>query len=108
MKETTKAMIRTARQERKRSSPYYANRALAIVQKYFPKVTVVKDLEKDQVFEVTSADVKSAAGGRKRHAECAAALACVRQFHLDGAIISRSRGYLVKGTTATRGETTAS
>lgn len=84
------------------ASEYESNRALAIVHKYFPKVAEVKDATRALAIQVTKQD--TTARGRKKHTACALAKACNRRLHLDGAIISMSRAYLVKGTTATRYE----
>lgn len=84
------------------AADYIGNRALAIVHKYFPNVHTVKDARRAVTLEVRPKDTKTK--GRKRHTACALAQACNRQFGLDGAIISMSRAYLVKGDVATRYE----
>src|SRR5262245_23232652 len=77
-----------------------SNNALAIVHKFFPDVTTVKDATRDINIDVTAADARSK--GLKNHQACALALACRRKFHLDGAVVARSTVYLVKDNIATR------
>lgn len=72
--------------------------ALSIVRKYHPKVTRVVDAKKSIKINVTKNDCKG--GSKKSPSSCAMARACERDF--DGAIISTSIAYLVKGTKATR------
>jgi len=74
--------------------------ALAIVRKYFPDVTAVRDARCSTKIEVTSKD--NATAKRYAHKECAFAVACKRQEHLDGVIISVSTAYLIKAGIATR------
>ena len=74
--------------------------ALAIVQRFFPKVTHVHDATRHVSVEVTRAETRSKAV--RDHRECAMALACRRKFKMDGVVVSRSAAYLVKGTEATR------
>jgi len=74
--------------------------ALSIVRKFYPNVKSIKDATKPLVIEVTPADVKTSRV--KSHRGCALAVACKRKMHLDGAVISRSIGYLVKDRAATR------
>jgi hypothetical protein len=73
---------------------------LATVNKFFPKVKVVVDANRNAFIEVTKADASSKAV--KNHNACAMAVACKRKFKLDGVIISRSVAYLIKGTQARR------
>ncbi len=75
-------------------------RALKIVQKYHPNVTSVVDSKNDLVIEVTDHDDKNSK--IKNHAHCAMAEACQRQEHADGAIISVSSAYIIKGDVAIR------
>jgi hypothetical protein len=72
--------------------------ALGIVQKYHPEVTKVVDARKNLEIEVTESDCKYAQ--RKNAKDCAMARATKRQY--DGAIISSSSAYVIKGDTATR------
>lgn len=74
------------------------NSALGIVQRYHPEVTKVMDAKKNITIEVTEAD--RTAGSKKEPGACALARACERSY--DGAIISTSTIYLVKGRTAFR------
>lgn len=73
---------------------------LNLIHKYFPAVTLVKDSKDSIPIEVTKRDASSKEV--KNHGACAMAVACKRAFHLDGAIISRSVAYLVKGNTAVK------
>ncbi len=75
-------------------------KALAIVQKFYPNVTVVKDAAKELKIEVTEKDCLSRKV--KSHTECALALACKREYGLDGIIIAMRVAYMVKGTEAVR------
>jgi hypothetical protein len=72
--------------------------ALGIVQKYFPNVTKVVDAKRARIISVTPQDCKDAK--RKAPDACALATACEREY--DGAIISLSTAYLVKGDKAER------
>lgn len=76
------------------------SRSLRIVNEFFPDVTTVHDATKGITIEVTKHDAATSA--KKDHKTCAAAVACKRQMHLDGVIISRAIAYMVKGTVATR------
>lgn len=73
-------------------------KALAIVQKYHPSVTRVVDAKRSIVITVTERDCKTAKRMAPDH--CALATACEREY--DGAIISLSTAYLIKGTVAER------
>lgn len=86
---------------KKQKSPYGANRALAIVNKFFPGVKAVKDSNEPLRISVTATDTK--APGRKKHAECVIANACKRGLGMD-ALVSVSRVYLIKNGVATRYE----
>lgn len=72
--------------------------ALKIVQKYHPEVEEVVDATKAVTINVTSADCK--AGEMKDPSACALAHAACRTY--DGAIISLSVAYLIRGKRATR------
>lgn len=74
--------------------------ALSIVKRFFLNVENVIDAKGNARIEVTKGDCNSKAV--RSHGECAMAVACKRQLHLDGVIISRSVAYLVKGKTARR------
>lgn len=72
--------------------------ALSIVRKYHPAVTMMVDAAKPISFQVTKADCSR---GKKGSPEsCALARAAGRQW--DGAVISRTRAYLIKGKRAIR------
>jgi hypothetical protein len=72
--------------------------ALGIVRKYYPQVTRLVEAKKSASFIVTREDSKRS--NRKSPNHCALATACERQF--DGAIISMTRAYLIKGKKAIR------
>ena len=74
--------------------------ALTVVRKHFPDVKTVKDAKSNISVEVTKQDV--AISKRGKHKECAMAVACKRKMKLDGVLIARSIGYVIKGNTATR------
>ena len=74
--------------------------ALSIVQKFFPEVDSVEDGKSDLEIEVTKRITQSAAV--KNHKKCAMAVACEKQFDMDGAVVSVNIAYLVKGTKAFR------
>jgi len=73
-------------------------RALSIVRKYHPDVTTIKDAKRHIDIEVTKEDALGA--NNKSPSTCALAKALCRTF--DGAIVSVSRAYLIKGKVATR------
>ena len=75
-------------------------RALHIVNKFFPKVKVVKDATKSLSVEVTKED--SQKGARGDHNSCAMAVACKRKVKADGVIMSVSTAYIVKDKVAVR------
>jgi len=74
--------------------------ALSIVRKFFPNVEKVQDATEDLTVEVNANDVRNSQ--RKEHNNCAMAVACIRSVRIDGAIISTSKAYLIKGNIATR------
>jgi hypothetical protein len=74
--------------------------SLFIVRKFFPKVKSVVDAKRGIKIHVSPKDSKP--DGRRKHQECAMAVACKRQFNLDGVIISRERAYTIKNNVATR------
>ncbi len=74
--------------------------ALTIVQKFYPNVASVKDSPKNLFIEVTPRDCQSKAV--KNHNDCALALACKREFGLDGVVIALRAAYLIKGNEAVR------
>lgn len=76
----------------------FGHTALDVVQKYHPTVTKVVDATKAAVIHVTKDDC--AKGRSKAPNSCALAAAACREY--DGAIISLSTAYLIKGNTATR------
>lgn len=72
--------------------------ALAIVRKYYPNISSIKDATKSLSIKVTADDCKSSR--RKSPDGCPMAQACKRSY--DGAIIAMSTAYLVKGNKAIR------
>lgn len=72
--------------------------ALGIVQKFYPRVTAVIDAKHDVEIEVTAMDCSRATS--KSPNACAMARAFKRTY--DGAIISTSVAYLIRGDTAER------
>ena len=72
----------------------------SVLMKHFPDLKTVRDARAGTMIEVTARD--EAKAKKKRHKECAMALACQRKMSLDGVLISRSRAYLVKDGVATR------
>lgn len=72
--------------------------ALGIVRKYYPEVNKIVEAKKPIKIEVTAEDCR--AGRRKGASSCAMAKAFQREY--DGAIISLSTAYLIKGDKATR------
>ena len=76
------------------------SRALAIVQKFYPGVTTVRDAARDLSVEVTRRDLNSAKV--RNHGLCAMAVACQRTEEADGMIISVNTGYIIKGKVAIR------
>lgn len=72
--------------------------ALNIVQKYAPSVRRVIDAKKGIEVKVLARDCQE--GNRGKPDDCAMAKACMRDY--DGAIISKSVAYLIKGNTAFR------
>jgi len=74
--------------------------ALKIVQKSYPQVTKVVDAKKPVVITLTPED--SQVGQKRDHKHCAMALACQRQEHADGVIMSMKAAYIIKGSTAFR------
>jgi len=75
-------------------------KALDIVRKFYPNVTTVVDAAKSLNIHVTKEDV--AASDKKDHSGCAVAKACLRLKPVDGAIVSISTAYLIKGRRAVR------
>src|SRR6267143_179111 len=73
---------------------------LSIVNKFFPKVTKVRDATSNIEIEVTKTDQNIAK--KMKHDECAMAVACKRKMHLDGVIMAISTAYLIKDNVATR------
>jgi hypothetical protein len=72
--------------------------ALHLVQRYYPQVEKVNDALESLEIEVKESDAK---GGKKKSPNsCALAKACERSY--DGAVISTTTAYLIKGKTATR------
>jgi hypothetical protein len=72
--------------------------ALGIVRKYHPQVNRVVDAKKPITIEVTAKDCRSGKSGKA--SSCAMARAFEREY--DGAIVSLSTAYIIKGDKATR------
>lgn len=72
--------------------------ALRYVQKYYPDVTKVVDAKRGTKITVKPKDCEN--GVSKAPNICAIAKAAMRLY--DGAIVSLSRAYLIRGDTATR------
>ena len=70
------------------------------IQKYFPEVKEVIDATDSIHVEVTRRD--EATSKRRKHGECAMAIAAKRCFHADGVIVSVSKAFVIKGDKATR------
>lgn len=77
-----------------------AQSPLKTVKKFYPDVTKVVDAPQGLAVTVGWEDVEEAIRRDPQH--CAVANACERSLHLDGALISKSVAYLVKGRVATR------
>ena len=75
-------------------------KALAIVKHFYPSVNKVRDADEPVTVEVTEKDEKGSK--RKEHADCAFAVACKREFDLQGVIIAKSTAYMVKQRVAIR------
>jgi hypothetical protein len=82
------------------------NRALEIVQDYYPEVTHVVDATSDLPFEVTADDVRK--GVPKDHTNCPGAVSLKHQPQVTGAIVSKRSAYVICGTKATRYRTVES
>jgi len=74
--------------------------SLQIVQSMYPKVKHIVNAKKSISLTVSDSDVKN--GKKKAHNGCPAAVACVSDLGVDGAIISTRTAYTVVGDTATR------
>lgn len=72
--------------------------ALNIIRRYHPNVAKVVEAKRDTQIRVTAEDCR--AGKRKGPSSCAMAKAFEREY--DGAIVSLSVAYLIKGDVATR------
>lgn len=76
---------------------------LTRLHKYFPEVKYVKDSKKSVAVSVKKKDL---IGARRKSAySCALAKACLREQHVDGALINIGFSYLIRGNTATRYKT---
>jgi len=73
---------------------------LTKIQKLFPKVTTITDATESLTVEVRARDNRR--GTPKHPSDCAMARACKRELGLDGAVISLSKAYLIRGSVATR------
>jgi hypothetical protein len=78
--------------------------ALKIVQKFYPQVNRVVDAPRERVVTVSAQDCKAAT--KKMPNDCAMAKAFKREY--DGAIISTSVAYLIRGDKAERFKVPAS
>ncbi len=72
----------------------------SIAEKLFPQVKHLVDAEDPVTVEVKGGDIRGAT--IKDPANCAVARACKREYDLDGAVITVSTAYLIKGDTAYR------
>jgi hypothetical protein len=72
--------------------------ALSIIRRYYPEVEKVVDAQRGTKITVTEKDCENGVG--KAPNICAIAKAAMR--HYDGAIVSLSRAYLIKGKVAYR------
>jgi hypothetical protein len=72
--------------------------ALRFVRRYYPDVNKVEDAKRGTIITVTQRDCDSGVG--KAANLCAIAKAAERRW--DGAIVSLSRAYLIRGRTAYR------
>jgi hypothetical protein len=84
----------------KTTRPYKPTIILKRIRKLFPNVNKVVDSKVDRYVSVTELDCSTAK--KKDPANCAFANACTRMGIAEGAIITVSRSYLIKGNTATR------
>jgi hypothetical protein len=75
-------------------------RVLEIIHKYHPEVKTVVDAKRAVRVDVTSEDC--AKGNKKAPNLCAMARAFEREKNYDGAIISTTVSYLIRGDKATR------
>lgn len=75
-----------------------AKSALSIVRAYYPGVTMVADSRKSVTINVSKEDCTKA--NSKQPSACAIARACRRKY--DGAVISLSTAYLIRGSKAFR------
>lgn len=76
--------------------------SLAVVRKFFPNVTSVRDADDSIDVTVTANDDK--VSRKKEHDGCAMAVACKRELKLDGVIVARKSAYTIKNNVATRYE----
>jgi len=70
------------------------------LKRAFPNVTTISDA--DESINVTVSEVDAKLADPLKHEGCAMAVACKRQLHADGAVITLSNAYIVQGTHATR------
>lgn len=76
------------------------NTSLAMIRRYFPKVTSVQDAVRPAIVEVTTNDNEHS--DVKSHLTCALAVACKRYFRADGAIIGLTTSWIIKSNLAMR------
>ena len=70
------------------------------LKRAFPQVRTISDADETITITVSDSDTKVATPFK--HESCAMAVACKRELHADGALITLSNGYVVRGTHATR------
>lgn len=75
-------------------------RLLRTIRSHFPAVHKVVDAKEGVKVTVTRGDV---AWSEKRNGNaCVMAKACERSLHVDGALVNRTRAFLIRGNTALR------
>jgi hypothetical protein len=67
--------------------------ALSLVQQFYPNVTTLYDGSKDIEINVSTKDLANAQ--RRKHPECALAVACKREYKVKGIIVALSVAYLI-------------
>lgn len=72
---------------------------VGLLKRFYPEVEHVKDGKGDIVVVVTKTDANASL---KNHKDCVMAKACKRLSGVDGAVISVSTAFIIKGDTAYR------
>ena len=67
--------------------------ALSVVQQFYPNVKTVTDGSRDIEINVGDRDIANAQ--RRKHPECALAVACKREYQVKGIIVALSVAYLI-------------